>query len=111
MTTLLGVPRLLSNSRRGQPKRLVPLKLSWHPSLVYMPNIRLVLTLCSRPLEQLHFQNTVAVKEKIEILRSRITTLERLFEQPTSDEKEIKLREVLSMYASGPRSDPMLIPS
>ena len=54
------------------------------------------------PLLQLHLQNTAGVKDKIEILLLRIATLEKLFGQPASDEKETKLREGLSMYASGP---------
>ena len=53
----------------------------------------------------MYLQNTVGVKDKIEILLSRIATLEKLFEQPASDEKETKLREGLSMYASGLRLD------
>lgn len=35
------------------------------------------------------------------MLSLRIGTLERHFEQPTSDEREIKLRETLLMYAGG----------
>ena len=50
-------------------------------------------------------QNAVAVKDKIEMLLSRIVTLEKLFEQVASDGKEKKLREGLSMYASGPHPD------
>ena len=45
------------------------------------------------------------MKDKIEVLRLRIATLEKLFEQPASDEKEMKRREELLMYASGLRSD------
>ena len=56
----------------------------------------------------MHLQNTAAVKDKIEVLRLRIATLEKLFEQPASDEKEMKRREELLMYASGLRSDWML---
>jgi hypothetical protein len=45
------------------------------------------------------------------VLRARIAKLEKIFEKPASDEKETKRREGLLMYASGPRFDPMLIPS
>ena len=48
------------------------------------------------------------MKDKIEVLRLRIATLEKLFEQPASDEKEMKRREELLMYASSLRSDWML---
>ena len=48
-----------------------------------------------------HLQNTVAVKDKIEILLPRIAALEKLFEQSASDEKEAKRREGLLMYAIG----------
>ena len=51
------------------------------------------------------------MKDKIEVLRSRIAILEKLFEQPASDEKETKLREELLMYASGLRLDWILKPS
>ena len=43
------------------------------------------------------------MKDKIEILRSRVAVLEELFGQPASDEKETKHREQLLMYASGLR--------
>ena len=56
-------------------------------------------------------QKTVAVKDKIEVLRSRIAKLEEIFEKPASDEKETKRREGLLMYASGLRFDQMLTPS
>ena len=56
----------------------------------------------------MRLQNTAAVKDKIEVLRLRIATLEKVFEQPASDEKEMKRREELLMYASGLRSDWML---
>ena len=46
-------------------------------------------------------QNTVAVKDKIRVLRLRIGTLEKHFEQPPSDEKETTLRETLLRYAGG----------
>ena len=36
----------------------------------------------------------------MEVLRLRIEALERLFEQPTSDENETDLRETLLTYAS-----------
>ena len=49
-------------------------------------------------------QNTVGVKEKIDTLGSRITTLEKVFEKPTSDEEEKERREGLSMYAGDFRS-------
>ena len=48
------------------------------------------------------------MKDKIEVLRLRIATLEKVFEQPASDEKETKHREELLLYASGLRSDWML---
>ena len=51
------------------------------------------------------------MKDKIEVLRSRIAILEKLFEQPASDEKDTKLREGLLMYASRLRSDWVLNPS
>ena len=40
LTGILGVLHLRLNSPRGQPKRLVHSKPSWHPSLVPMLNIR-----------------------------------------------------------------------
>ena len=51
------------------------------------------------------------MKDKIEVLRLRIATLEKLFEQPASDEKDTKLREGLLMYASRLRLDWVLNPS
>ena len=59
----------------------------------------------------MHLQNAAAVKDKIAILLPRIATLEKLFEQPASDEKETKLREGLLMYADALRLDRMLKPS
>ena len=46
-------------------------------------------------------QNTVAVKDKIKVLRLRIGTLEKHFGQPPSDERETRLRETLLRYAGG----------
>ena len=57
-----------------------------------------------------HLQKTVAVKDKIEILRSRIAMLEKLFEEPASDGKETERREGLLTYASGFYSDWILKP-
>ena len=62
-------------------------------------------------LSRLRLQNTVAVRDKITILCSRIVALEKLFEQPASDEKETKLREELLRYASNARSEWVLKPS
>ena len=56
----------------------------------------------------MHLQNTVAVKDKIETLCSRIATLEKLFERPPSDDEEMERRGELLMYACGLRSDWML---
>ena len=53
----------------------------------------------------MHLQNTVAVRDKIELLRSRIAKLEKLFKEPASDKKEIKLREALLTYANSLLSD------
>ena len=60
---------------------------------------------------QSHPQGIIAVKDKIEILHSRIAVLEQLFERPTSDGKETKRREGLLMYASCLHLDWMLKPS
>jgi len=49
----------------------------------------------------LHPQNTVEVKDKIEILCSRITVLVELFEKPAGDEIERKRREGLLKYVDG----------
>ena len=58
-----------------------------------------------------HLQNTAAVKDRIEILLSRIASLEKLFKQPAGDEKESKRREGVSMYAISLRSGQILIPA
>jgi len=58
---------------------------------------------------QSHLQNTAAVKDKIEILLSRIAALERLFEQAAGDEKETKRRDGISMYEINLCSDWILI--
>jgi hypothetical protein len=111
LTALLGLPQLQSISRRGQPKHSAPSKLSWNPFPLSMHNIRFVPTLCSRPFsDRSHLQKTIAVKDKIEILRSRIAMLEKLFEEPASDGKETERREGLLTYASGFCSDWMLKP-
>ena len=57
------------------------------------------------------FQNTVDVKDKIEMLCSRITMLVEIFKKPASDEGEIKRREGLLKYASGLSSGRILISS
>lgn len=44
---------------------------------------------------KVHFQETAAVVGKIEVLSSRITFLEKIFEQPTSDEAEKRRRKEL----------------
>jgi len=59
-------------------------------------------------LSRLHLQNTLTVKDKIEVLHSRITVLEKLFGRPASDERETKRREGLSMYASSLRPGSIL---
>jgi len=59
-------------------------------------------------LLQPNLQNIAAVKDKIQILLSRITALEKLFESPAGDEKEIKRREGISVYAISFHSDWML---
>ena len=51
-------------------------------------------------LLRLHLQNTLIVKDKIEVLHSRIAVLEKLFGRPASDKRETKRREGLLMYAS-----------
>jgi hypothetical protein len=56
----------------------------------------------------LRLQEAVAVKDKIEILCSRITKLVKLFEEPAGDEEEQKRRGNLLMYASGLCLDHML---
>jgi len=56
-------------------------------------------------------QNTAAVKDKIEILLSRIASLEKLFEQPAGNEKESKRREGVLMYAISLCSGQTLIPA
>jgi hypothetical protein len=77
-----------------------------------MPNIRFVPMLWFEVLfRQSNLQKTVAVKDKIEVLRLRIAKLEEIFEKPASDEKETKRREGLLTYASGLRFDQMLTPS
>ena len=48
LTGLLDLPQLWLISRKGQPKHLVPSRLSWNPSPSSMPNIRLILTLYSK---------------------------------------------------------------
>ena len=58
---------------------------------------------------QSHLQNTAAVKDKIEVLLSRVAALEKLFKQPAGDEKEIKRREGMSMYVIRLCSERILI--
>ena len=50
LTGLLDVLHLRSNSRRAQPRHLLPSKPSWNPSLASMLNIRFVSTSCPSPL-------------------------------------------------------------
>ena len=56
----------------------------------------------------IHFQETVAVGDKIKVLRSRITVLEKHFEKPAGDVAETKRREELLKYVIGPRLNWML---
>ena len=53
-------------------------------------------------------QETAAVKEKIEVLRSRIAFLEKIFEQPAGDEAEKGRRDKLLTYVTGPHSNLLL---
>ena len=57
------------------------------------------LKLCSRS-----FSNAVGLKDEIDTLSSRVVMLEKLFEDPASDEKETAHRDGLIMYATGLRS-------
>ena len=52
------------------------------------------------------FQNAVDVKDKIEMLCSRIITLVEIFKKPASDGGERKRREGLLKYAGGLRFRP-----
>ena len=109
-TGVLGVPHLRSVSRGGRPKRLVPSKPSWKPSPSSIPYTRSVpVPLFKGFLRPPHLQKTAAVKDKIEILCSRIDALEELFERPAGEEEETKRRNGLLTYASGLRSDWMPI--
>ena len=56
----------------------------------------------------MNLQETAAVKEKIEVLRSRISVLEKVFEQPAGDEAEKGRRDKLLTYVTGLHSDLLL---
>ena len=45
-----------------------------------------------------HLQETAAVKDKIKVLRSRITKLEKVFEKPSVDEEERGRRKELLLF-------------
>ena len=45
-------------------------------------------------------QETAAVKEKIEVLRSRISVLEKIFKQPAGDKVEKGRRDKLLTYVT-----------
>ena len=45
-----------------------------------------------------HLQGTVAVKDKIDVLLSRITKLEKVFEKPSVDEEERGRRKELLLF-------------
>lgn len=84
---------------RRQPKRLVPSKVPWKPSPPSMINARFVRnSLLESSFWRTDLQETAAVKDKIEILRSRIATLEVLFDSPAGDMAETKRREELLAY-------------
>jgi len=56
----------------------------------------------------INLQETAAVKEKIEVLRSRVSVLEKVFEQSASDEAEKRRRDELLTYVNGLHSNPLL---
>ena len=88
---------------KGPAEAFTPLKAVLESISVLCEIYQVRLVICSRPgILQSHPQNTAAVKDKIEVLLLRIAALEKLFEQPASDEKETRRREGLSMYAMAP---------
>jgi len=56
----------------------------------------------------INLQETAAVRDKIEVLRSRIAVLEKTFEQPAGDEAEKGRREGLLTYVTDLRSNLVL---
>lgn len=57
---------------------------------------------------KIHLQETAAVQDKIEILRSRIAALEKLFQKSAGDAAETRRREGLLMYVTDLHSNRML---
>jgi len=56
-----------------------------------------------------HVQETVAVREKVDNILSRIAVLEGYFSAPSEDVAEKKRRDQLLRYAIVPHPDPLLI--
>jgi len=56
----------------------------------------------------INLQETAAVKEKIDVLRSRIFVLEKVFEQPAGDETEKRRRDKFLTYVTGLHPNPFL---
>jgi len=86
-------------------------KPSWVSSPRFIPITRFAYVHLLRILLlRTHLQDTVAVRDKIDSLRSRITVLEPLFAAPAGDVAEGKRRNELLWYVIVLHPDPALIP-
>jgi len=101
----------MTNLTEGQAESLDPLKaiLELISSLRAQYQVRFYV-LFMVLLRQLHLQATVDIKERMDILYSRITRLAELFGVPASDGVEEDRRERFLTYAIGLRLGWMLKP-